>query len=253
MALIILIENLLTALDNGKCAVGIFLDFQKAFDTVDHCILLDKLYCYGIRGIAHEWFASYLSSRQQSVVYNEHESELKTIKCGVPQGSILGPLLFLLYINDLSSVSSFFMPLLFADDTNLFCTGDNLRDTIQQINEELPKIYSWVNANKLSLNIDKTNFMLFTPRNCSRCTEDIVINGIRIQEVKETKFLGVIIDNKLNWSSHISYISKKVAKGIGIILKSRKVFNNETIPPYNETLLPTSIFSSIFVVCSTCD
>ena len=140
MALVVLIENLVNALDNGKCAVGIFLDFQKAFDTVDHGILLDKLYCYVIRGTAHEWSVSYLSSRQQSVMYNGHKSELKVVRCGVPQGSILGPLLFLLYINDLTNVSNFFMPILFADDTNLFCIGTDLKDMIRQINEEMVKI-----------------------------------------------------------------------------------------------------------------
>ena len=126
MALIILLENLVKALDDGNCAVGIFLDFQKAFDTVDHCILLDKLHIYGIRGIAYDWFSSYLSNWFQSVLYNNSESDYKEIKCGVPQGSILGPLLFLIYINDLPSVSKFFLPILFADDTNLFCTGRHL-------------------------------------------------------------------------------------------------------------------------------
>ena len=99
MALIVLVENLVTALDDGNCAVGLFLDFQKAFDTVDHCILWDKLSFYGVRGIAHDWFYSYLSNRSQSVNYNDHESDLKMIKCGVPQGSILGPLLFFLSIS----------------------------------------------------------------------------------------------------------------------------------------------------------
>ena len=131
MVLIILIENLVNALDSGKCAVGIFLDFQKAFVTIDHCILLDKLYCYGIRAIAYEWFVSYLSSRQQSVVYNGQKSELKLIRCGVPQGSIPGPLLFRLYISDLTNVSSFFMPILFAYDTNPFCTGTELKEMIR--------------------------------------------------------------------------------------------------------------------------
>ena len=102
MALIILIENLVNAIDNGKCAVGIFLDFKKAFDTVDYCILLDKLFFYGIRGQAFDWFSSYWHNhnRQHLVNYCECASDLKTIKCGVPQGSILEPLLFLLYIND---------------------------------------------------------------------------------------------------------------------------------------------------------
>ena len=139
MALIILLENLVKALDNGNCAVGIFLDFQKAFDTVDHCILLDKLHIYGIRGIAHEWFSSYMSKRHQSVIYNNFESDYKEIKCGVPQGSVLGPLHVLIYINDLPSVSELFMPVLFADDTNLFCTGKNLSDLVNEINVEIDK------------------------------------------------------------------------------------------------------------------
>ena len=101
-------ENLANAVDNGKCAVGIFLDFQKAFDTINCGILLDKVYCYGIRGISNDWFISHLSSRQQSVMCNGHESENKMMRCGVPQGSILGPLLFLMYINDLTDVSIFY-------------------------------------------------------------------------------------------------------------------------------------------------
>ena len=222
MALIILIENRVNAIDNGKCAMGIFLDFQKAFDTVDHCILLDKLYFYGIRGQAFDWFSSYLHNRQQLINYYGCESDLKTIKCGVPQGSILGPLLFLLYINDLPQVSEYFMPILFADDTNLFATGYNLNDIVSEINKEIANIYAWVKANKLSLNIDKTNFMLFTPKCVPRSINGIFIDGNKIMEVTETKFLGVIIDCKLNWSPHITYISKKVAKGVGIILKARK-------------------------------
>ena len=155
MALIILLENMTKALDNGKFAIGIFLDFQKAFDTVDHCIVLDELYMYGIRGIAHDWFLSYLIDCKQLCAITTSLTSRQS-KCSVPQGSILGPLLFLIYLNDLPSVSNLFMPILFADDTNLFCTGKKLKDVVSQIYVEIGKVYCWVKANKLSLNIDKT-------------------------------------------------------------------------------------------------
>ena len=162
-------------------------------------------------------------------MYNGYESELKVINCGVPQGSILGPLLFLLYINDLTNVSSFFMPILFADDTNLFCTGTDLKEIIRLVNEEISKIYDWVNANKLSLNIDKTNFMLFTPKKLFSLYRWYCDKPNQNTGSKRNKFLGVIIDNKLKWSAHIMYISKKIAKGIGVSLKSRKGFDHDTL------------------------
>ena len=132
MALITLLDNLRNVLDSGNCTVGIFLDFQKAFNTVNHKILLVKLNCYGIRGMALDWFSSYLTNRSQTVIYNDQESEMKETLCGVPQGSILCPLLFLLYINDLPFRSDLFMPILFADDTNIFCNGPNLNDLIKK-------------------------------------------------------------------------------------------------------------------------
>ena len=132
--MIILLENLTKALENGESALGIFLDFQKAFDTVNHSILLEKLHIYGIRGPALSWITSHLSNRCHYVVYNGSESERKYINCGVPQGSILGPLLFLIYINYLPAVSKLFMHMSFAGDTNLFCTSHNVNSLIEEIN-----------------------------------------------------------------------------------------------------------------------
>ena len=128
-------------MENGEIVIGVFLDFSKAFDTVDHSILLSKLNHYGIRGIAHNWFESYLCNRKQFVTYNGVQSTMKTIKCGVPQGSILGPLLFLIYINDLVNICNHTAPFLFADDTNLFKHGTDLNDIVESLNLEMSLFY----------------------------------------------------------------------------------------------------------------
>ena len=125
-ALIVLLDKITAALDKGDSVLGVFLDFSKAFDTVDHHILLNKMYKYGIRGIVFEWMESYLSSRRQLVLFNYVKSEYANVTCGVPQGSIMGPLLFVLYVNDIANVSTSLLPILFADDTNVFLTGEIL-------------------------------------------------------------------------------------------------------------------------------
>ena len=125
-ALMLLTDNITKSLENGEFVVGVFLDFSKAFDTVKNDILLTKLHHYGIRGFAMKWFQSYPSDRYQYVTYNGVESLKKSIKGGVPQGSILGPLLFLIYIDDLSTVCNYMMPFLFADDANLFSSGHDI-------------------------------------------------------------------------------------------------------------------------------
>ena len=189
MALISLIDKLTQAIENGEYVIGVFLDFSKAFDTVDHKILLDKLYHYGVRGCAHKWFISYLTDRQQFVTYNGVKSRNQLIKCGVPQGSILGPLLFLIYINDLASVCECTFPILFADDSNLFISGRDPDLIMRTMNNELKEISLWLKANKLSLNIKKTHFMIFSSKNKPHPNICINIDGETINETAKTKFL----------------------------------------------------------------
>ena len=229
MALMVLIDKITKALENGEFIIGVFLDFTKAFDTVNHEILSDKLSHYGIRGPALKWFRSYLGGRSQFVTYNGAKSSKKIIKCGVPQGSILGPLLFLVYINDLSNVCKYMMPLLFADDTNLFKCGKNASKLQDEVNQELNCISEWLKMNKLSLNIKKTHFMIFSNKGAVKPQIDLYIDGHKITESSETKFLGVFIDSNLTWKYHITYISGKIAKGIGIITKARRLLDKESL------------------------
>ena len=239
MPLIIILDKITEALDNGNYVIGLFLDFRKAFDTVNHKILLEKLYHYGIRGPAYKWFVSYLTDRQQYVYFEDSASDSKPVTCGIPQGSVLGPLLFLIYINDLASVSQVLTAFLFADDSNLFHIGTDIATMCETINRELIKIVEWLRANRLSLNIDKTNFMVFKPKFKTCDGVRITIDNSLIQKVTHTKFLGVIIDDKLSWSQHISYIKNKIAKSLGIILKARKVFTRDTLLSlYNSLVYP---------------
>ena len=229
MALTCLVDKISKALENGEYVLGIFLDFSKAFDTVDTDILLSKLYHYGIRDCMLDWFKSYLTDRDQYVSYNGYTSGYKRVKCGVPQGSILGPLLFLIYVNDIASVSDSLLGIMFADDTNMFLSGTDMYKLQQTLNVELEKINLWIQVNKLSLNINKTHFMLFKGRKLIPFCPEIKMNGQVIQRIDRTKFLGVILDDRLSWVHHIDYIAKKVSKSIGILYRLRRYLDTDTL------------------------
>ena len=161
LAVIEMTEKITKSLDEKHYSVGIFVDLKKAFDTINHNILIEKLSYYGIRGLALNWISSYLNNRSQYVCYNNVNSDLKNITCGIPQGSILGPSLFILYINDLCNVSDILKFILFADDTNIFCHGNDLKALENIINSELSHVNTWFSANQLSLNIKKTKYIIF--------------------------------------------------------------------------------------------
>jgi hypothetical protein len=226
MALTILMDKITSAIDNGEFVIGVFIDLQKAFDTVNHEILLNKLCKYGIRGTCLDWLRDYLSKRQQLVKFDDVVSTKQNITCGVPQGSILGPLLFILYVNDIVNVSRDLFLIIFADDTNIFVQGKSLDSMIELINCELANIYEWLKANRLSLNIAKTHYMIFKTRSKKLPQHtDVKLNGTTIQCVESTKFLGVMLDTNITWATQINKVKSKVSKGIGVLCKARKVLN----------------------------
>ena len=176
---------------------------------------------------------SYLSNRKQFVYNKESSSQIiKNITCGVPQGSILGPLLFLLYINDLYKASTL-TTVNFADDTNLVQLHENIEILFNNMNNELKRISYWFRKNKLSLNTDKTKFILFHPtskkKRIQNILPDLFIDNTIIKREKFTKFLGVIIDENLSWSQQIDSISMKVAKNIGVLYKARYILNKKQL------------------------
>ena len=242
-ALIILIDKIMSAINEDEIVLGVFLDLSKTFDTVNHKILLMKMYKYGIRGVALSWFESYLSNRNQYVSFSNYNSESMLISCGVPQGSILGPLLFLLYVNDMANVSSVLFTILFADDTNVFVQGKSLDHLIDVMNNELCKLSEWMAINKLSLNVKKTKCMIFSLRKEPISSKCVTLNGEIIDKVRTFKFLGVIIDDKLRWTDHVLYIKNKLSKGIGIICKAKRVLSSDTLLTlYNCFIYPYVVY-----------
>ena len=228
-SLVEITEKIKESIDNGKFGCGIFIDLKKALDTVNHKILISKLDHYGIRGNTLKWFESYLTDRKQYVFYNGTSSETKSISCGVPQGSVLGPLLFLIYINDLPNISDKLNFFLFADDTNIYYESDNLLELEKTVNKELKKLCLWLNVNRLALNVGKTNFVIFRANKPLTHNVTLIMNKKALDQKDNVKYLGVLIDEHLRWNYHISNISKKISRGVGILGKLRNFMDTDLL------------------------
>ena len=242
-ALLSLTEMIREALDNSDFACGIFIDLQKAFDTVDHQILLKKLEHYGVRGLANNWFRSYLTNRKQYVSVNGYNSTEQNMNYGVPQGSVLGPLLFLIYINDLNNAIKFCTTHHFADDTNLLFVDKSLKKIQKYVNLDLKFLCKWLKANKISLNASKTELIIFRDPRKKRTHElKIKIDGKRLIPSKYVKYLGVLIDCNLNWNTHEIDLHTKLSRATGMLCKIRHFVNHETL-----RMIYYGIFSSILM------
>ena len=231
-AILSLVDYLINSFEDNKLTCGIFLDISMAFDTIDHNILLSNLYKYGIRGNTLNWFMNYLSNRYQFVTINNTSSSFLRMECGVPQRSILRPILFILYINDLARVSTKLKFLLYADDTNILYENTDTKAILKTINMEMPNIIEWLQSNKLHINVNKTVAMLFHTRQ-KRVNIDenlIVIDGNIIPFTTNTKFLGINIDN--------NYVTTRISIGVGVLLRFSKELYNILILIYNTILLP---------------
>ena len=231
LALINLTQQILQQMNNKHLTVGVFIDLSKAFDTINHDILLDKISHYGIRGTAHLWFVNYLKDRSQLVSLGDIKSALRGISIGVPQGSILGPLLFNIFVNDIFETSKLLTTILYADDTNLFHFGDSVEEVTSVMNTELVKFSQWFSANRLKINIGKTNYIIFGPKIKLNALPPSCIeyDGISLPRVRSTKFLGITITESLSWTDHINDVGKKMSKSVGLLSRFRNRLNHDII------------------------
>ena len=236
-ALTELVDEITASLDQKLCTMGVFIDLKKAFDTVDHQLLCKKIEFYGIRGVALNWITSYLANRSQFVSIDGIHSRLSHVSCGVPQGSVLGPKLFILYVNDLCNVSNLVKCILFADDTSLFCSDANINRMFERVSSVLASMCRWFAINKLSLNVLKTSYMLF--RNNTAIDTELSINGVCLERVRVAIFLGVLIDEHLNWKPHIARVQSKLSKTTAILYKCSQIIDSCSMRiPYCSIFLP---------------
>lgn len=239
---IIAFSNYVTeAIDERLVAAAVFIDLSKAFDTINHSILLRKLHNYGVRGNALMLLENYLQGRTQSVNYGGHFSDFLPITCGIPQGSILGPLLFIIYINDLHRVSKLLYFILFADDTTILYKASNIEQLINNLNAELDHVSEWFQINRLSLNVSKSAYIIFGRTSYNIHDSIVKIGGEILQKVESTKFIGVEVDSNLNWKQHIQKIEKYLSCVVGMMFRLKYKLTKKAILLIYDSLIYSKI------------
>lgn len=238
-ALNLVVADWTTKLEDKKIIVAVFIDLKRAFETIDRKILLEKLHSYGVKGAELKWFRDYLNNRTQETQFNDYKSKKEINELGVPQGSVLGPPLFNLYVNDISRVINKSSVHLFADDTMITTSGENIHEIINVINEDLSNFSNWLKFNKLKLNVEKTKFMIIGQN--TQTHDDVKIDNISIQKVSEFKYLGVVLDDKLTFKPNLNFVIKKIAKKVGFLGRLSKKLSSWSILTVFKTIIAPHI------------
>ena len=242
-------DDVLSGINNNEYALSIFVDLRKAFDLVNHTILLSKLQNYGLTINTLNWIQNYLTNRQQKIIMNGISSLSKNITCGVPQGSIMGPLLFLLFINDMKPIFEYCNYKLYADDTVFYTTNKDELVAHEHIQSDLYKFDEWCTRNKLCINIKKTKAMLFGTRNMLKQARhyNIDLSNESLHYVKDFNYLGIKLDCNLDYELHATECYRMVAYKLYLLTRIRKYINIEqAICIYRSKILPYFDYGDIF-------
>ena len=249
-----LTDRIFEDINKGYTSLAVFVDLRKAFDKVDHGILLKKLHCYGFRGKILDWCGNYLSDRSQRTLANGYLSDRNKVSCGVPQGSVLGPLFFILYVNDMQFAVKGANIQLYADDTVIFASGKDVKQTVEIMQPLLNKFYKWCLRNKLSLNTGKTKQMFFGTRQRVKKAKGnvLLINGTQIQAVPTYKYLGLTLDSTLSFAYHVKSVMSMVAYKTHLLSKIRRYMTEEVaLKIYKSMIIPYFDYGDVIYGCAS--